>query len=98
VPLRDAHDATPHRREHAPDVVIRRRRQRHEARAVAGEDALNDERVEVDVQVGRRAEALDRGGGLAAAVGDTRRRARRRSKDGTARMNTASTRRQSRWS
>jgi hypothetical protein len=41
------------------------------ARAVAGEDALNDERVEVDVQVRRRPEALDRGDGPTAAVGGT---------------------------
>ena len=45
VAARQAHDAAAHHREHAPDVVIRRRRQRNEACVVAGEHTLNDARA-----------------------------------------------------
>ena len=63
---------------------------------VVDEDALHGEGVEVDVEVQRRSEALDRGHRAAAPPRMPRRAARRRSKPSSARTKTASTARQSR--
>ncbi len=69
--LEPARDAPGHPAGHARDLGVVRRPQRVEAHApfgAAGVDAIEDERVEVEVQIQRVAEALHEGDGAALAA------------------------------